>query len=130
MKIPSTFCTLVYRYVAFVLLSLLVVNCSSDDTAANTPEEEDTEGGEILQEVRLPLIAISTNGNQIVVSIPSKKLFNRAKASENRLVKWPVLGTYIWANNFVGNTHQQELDYMTDWIDNRLQWMDREIENL
>lgn len=130
MKTSSTFSSLVYRHFVLVFLVLLVVNCSSDDTAANTPEEEETEGGEILPEDRLPLIAISTNGNQIVESIPSKKLFNRAKASENRVVRVPVLGTYIWPNNFVGNTHQQELDYMTNWIDDCLQWMNQEIENL
>ena len=57
-------------------------------------------------------------------------VLNTSDASKNNFIRWPVLGTYIWPNNFVGNTYQQELDYMTNWIDDRLQWMDREIENL
>jgi len=57
-------------------------------------------------------------------------LLTTSVAANNNFIRWPVLGIYIWPNNFVGNTYQQELGYMTDWIEDRLQWMDTEIEGL
>ncbi len=38
--------------------------------------------------------------------------------------RWPILGTYVWPNNFIGNTFQEEIDYMKTWLTNRLTWMD------
>ncbi|MFD0796749.1 CotH kinase family protein [Maribacter chungangensis] len=57
-------------------------------------------------------------------------VLNTSGAAENNFRKWPVLGTYIWPNNFVGNTYAEELDYLTNWIEDRLLWMDAEIEGL
>lgn len=37
---------------------------------------------------------------------------------------WPILGTYVWPNNFVGSTYQQEVDYLKTWLTQRLNWMD------
>ena len=40
--------------------------------------------------------------------------------------KWPVLGTYVWPNFFIGEegTYQEEIDYLKAWTANRLSWMD------
>ena len=38
--------------------------------------------------------------------------------------RWPILGTYIWPNQFVGDTYQSEIDFMKQWIVDRLEWMD------
>jgi hypothetical protein len=38
--------------------------------------------------------------------------------------RWPILGTYVWPNNFIGNTYQEEIDYMKNWLTARLSWMD------
>ncbi len=38
--------------------------------------------------------------------------------------RWPILGTYVWPNNFIGNTYQEEINYLKTWITNRLAWMD------
>jgi hypothetical protein len=38
--------------------------------------------------------------------------------------RWPILGTYVWPNNFIGNTYQEEIDYLKTWVTNRLTWMD------
>ena len=42
--------------------------------------------------------------------------------------KWPVIGRYVWPNGYVGATYQQEVDYLKDWIAQRLNWMDTAIE--
>lgn len=38
--------------------------------------------------------------------------------------KWPVLGNYVWPNNFVGNTYAEEVTYLKTWITDRANWMD------
>lgn len=45
-------------------------------------------------------------------------------------VAWPVLGTYVWPNNFVGNTYNAEVNYLKDWISDRLEWMDGAVIDL
>jgi len=42
--------------------------------------------------------------------------------------KWPILGQYVWPNYFIGSTYQQEIDYLKTWINNRLSWMDANVE--
>lgn len=44
--------------------------------------------------------------------------------------RWPVLGAWLWPNNFVGNTYQEEVDYLKDWFLERLQWMDTNVTGL
>ncbi|MDG1333919.1 MAG: CotH kinase family protein [Crocinitomicaceae bacterium] len=38
--------------------------------------------------------------------------------------KWQVLGTYLWPNNFVGNTYAEEIAYLKTWVTDRANWMD------
>lgn len=38
--------------------------------------------------------------------------------------KWTVLGTYLWPNNFVGNTYAEEIGYLKTWVTDRANWMD------
>ncbi len=42
--------------------------------------------------------------------------------------KWPVIGVYVWPNGYVGPTYQKEVEYLKDWIGQRLSWMDAAIE--
>jgi hypothetical protein len=38
--------------------------------------------------------------------------------------KWPILGTYVWPNNYIGQTYQDEVNYLKTWITDRAAWMD------
>ncbi|MBR9920656.1 MAG: T9SS type A sorting domain-containing protein [Bacteroidetes bacterium] len=38
--------------------------------------------------------------------------------------RWPVLGTYVWPNAYVGDTYEEEVSFLKDWLVERLQWMD------
>lgn len=38
--------------------------------------------------------------------------------------KWPILGKYVWPNFYVGHTYQEEVNYMKQWVIQRLEWMD------
>ena len=47
-----------------------------------------------------------------------------ADAADRNFNKWPTLGTYVWPNNFIGNTYQEEIDYLKTWLVARLNWLD------
>ena len=38
--------------------------------------------------------------------------------------RWPILGSYIWPNNFVGQDYDEELFFFKQWLIERLEWMD------
>ena len=38
--------------------------------------------------------------------------------------KWPVLGSYVWPNIFIGNSYEEEIAQLKDWLARRLDWMD------
>lgn len=48
---------------------------------------------------------------------------------EKNFRKWPVLGQYVWPNSFIGNTHDEEIIFLKNWLRDRLNWMDRNIED-
>jgi hypothetical protein len=38
--------------------------------------------------------------------------------------RWPILGTYVWPNQFVGSSYQDEINFLKQWTLDRLAWMD------
>jgi hypothetical protein len=52
------------------------------------------------------------------------------EAQTRNFQKWPILGTYVWPNAFIGDTYQEEIDYMKDWLLDRVEWMDSAIYQL
>ncbi|MFT4525334.1 MAG: hypothetical protein ACI85F_001487 [Bacteroidia bacterium] len=46
------------------------------------------------------------------------------EAADRNYQRWPILGTYVWPNAFVGATYAEEVQYMKDYISDRLAWMD------
>lgn len=40
--------------------------------------------------------------------------------------QWPVLGEYVWPNYFIAESHEEEIDFMHNWISERLIWMDQQ----
>ncbi len=38
--------------------------------------------------------------------------------------RWPILGVYVWPNQFVGETYAQEIAFIKQWTLDRLTWMD------
>jgi hypothetical protein len=50
-----------------------------------------------------------------------------ADANVRDHVRWPRLGEYVWPNWFIGDTYEQEIDFMREWLDERLAWLDVNI---
>lgn len=71
------------------------------------------------QELRMDIL----NEDSLMAYIDQQAVLLNDAAQRN-FTQWPTLGTYVWPNNFIGNTYQEEIDYVKGWISNRLAWMD------
>lgn len=47
-----------------------------------------------------------------------------SEARERHFEKWPILGTYTWPNYYIGDTYDDEILWLKNWIINRLGWLD------
>lgn len=47
-----------------------------------------------------------------------------SESQQRNFMQWPILGTYVWPNNYVGATYADEVNYLKFWLSNRLQWLD------
>ncbi len=54
--------------------------------------------------------------------IDSTKVVMGASIPRN-FKRWPVLGTYVWPNSYVGSTYSDEEWFLRNWIDDRLEWL-------
>lgn len=43
---------------------------------------------------------------------------------EHNFERWPVLGVYVWPNNFIGDTYEEEITFLKNWISDRIEWLD------
>ncbi len=48
-------------------------------------------------------------------------------SQERNFSRWDILGNFVWPNSFVGNTHEEEIDHLKDWLNQRLVWMDQNM---
>jgi hypothetical protein len=48
-------------------------------------------------------------------------------AQQRNFVRWPILGQEINPNYFVGDTYQEEIDWMKRWTSNRLAWIEKQF---
>ena len=53
----------------------------------------------------------------ILLEEPAQRNFN----------KFDILNTYVWPNNFIGGSYQSEINYLKNWITDRLLWMDNNL---
>ncbi|MCZ7556666.1 MAG: CotH kinase family protein [Bacteroidia bacterium] len=52
------------------------------------------------------------------------------EAQVRHFLRWDLLGTYIWPNAYVGESYLDEVDYLKNWIRDRLHWMDRNLPSI
>ena len=69
--------------------------------------------------------------NSIIAKIDNyNNILEKAGAIDANFKTWDVLGAYVWPNYYVGATYNEEIDYLNDWVRNRLTWMDDAIDSL
>jgi len=51
-----------------------------------------------------------------------------ADAQQRNFNTFPVLDQYVWANNYVGGSYENEINYLKNWISDRMAWMDDNLD--
>lgn len=52
------------------------------------------------------------------------------EAQQRHFQRWKILGTYVWPNpQPIANSYAQEITYLKDWLNIRLNWLDMNIPN-
>jgi hypothetical protein len=51
-------------------------------------------------------------------------------ATARHYAQWPILGSYVWPNYYVGATYQEEIDTIKSWINQRLAWLDANMPGI
>jgi len=46
------------------------------------------------------------------------------EATTRNFQRWPVLGQYVWPNFYVGNSYQDEVNWLKNWVTQRMNWLD------
>jgi hypothetical protein len=58
-----------------------------------------------------------------------RELLDSSNNAGYNFTRWPILGEWVWPNFFVGQTYNEEVDYLKDWLLNRTAWLDQQIGN-
>ncbi|HAQ20877.1 MAG TPA: hypothetical protein DCR40_16840 [Prolixibacteraceae bacterium] len=45
-------------------------------------------------------------------------------AATRNFAKWPIQGKYVWPNPYVGNSYTEDVNYMKNWMLQRISWID------
>ncbi|MEK9913486.1 MAG: CotH kinase family protein, partial [Flavobacteriaceae bacterium] len=56
-----------------------------------------------------------------------RELLDSSNNAGYNFTRWPILGEWVWPNFFVGQTYNEEVDYLKDWVLNRMAWLDEQI---
>jgi len=48
-------------------------------------------------------------------------------AVDRNFDQWPIHGSYVWPNVFVGNSYNEDVNFMKNWILDRAAWMDANV---
>ena len=70
------------------------------------------------------LRANQLNTDKIITYIDSVASVLNAESQQRNFQRWPVLNKYIWPNYFVGPTYASEVNWLKNWVTDRLRWMD------
>jgi hypothetical protein len=52
-----------------------------------------------------------------------------ADAQQWNFEAFPVLNQYVWANNYVGGSYENEIAYLKGWISDRIAWIDIKLNS-
>ncbi len=60
----------------------------------------------------------------ILSYIDSVSTVLNVESQQRNFQRWPVLGQYVWPNYYIGQTFQDEVNWLKDWITQRMAWLD------
>ena len=50
-----------------------------------------------------------------------------SEAQVRNFQRWPIIGRTVWPNHFVGDSYQEEIDFMKNFIETRFAWIDAQF---
>ncbi len=53
-----------------------------------------------------------------------------AQGIDRNFAIWDILDTYVWPNNYIGGSYENEYTYLKTWLADRGDWLDNAINNL
>jgi hypothetical protein len=65
--------------------------------------------------------------NEVIFGYIDSLVLSLETPIKDNFKRWPVLGQYVWPNSFIGNTHEEEIGFLKNWLSDRLRWMDFNI---
>jgi hypothetical protein len=68
--------------------------------------------------------------DRILTYIDSVANVLNAESQQRNFQRWPVIGTYVWPNYFVGPTFASEVSWLKNWVSTRLNWLDANMPKL
>ena len=72
----------------------------------------------------------STLSDEVVMEMVEKFDRELEITQENNFDKWSLLGQKeVWPNYYIGDTHQDEVNYLQRWISERAKWLDKQWKN-
>jgi hypothetical protein len=58
--------------------------------------------------------------------IDSVAMVLNQESQQRNFQRWPVLNTWIWPNLYVGATFQDEVNFLKEWVSQRMDWLDNQ----
>jgi hypothetical protein len=49
------------------------------------------------------------------------------ESQERNFDRWPTLGEYVWPNWYIGTIFEDEVQWMRNWLEQRITWMDSQM---
>ncbi len=82
-----------------------------------------------IEEVKIRLDHFVANKDYIIGKIEENAFYLNDAQMEN-YTKWRTLGKYVWPNYVYFDTYEEEVEYLKDWIDKRMNWLNEAINQL
>lgn len=62
--------------------------------------------------------------NDSILETISRMVDEIGPAADRNFKKYPILGTYVWPNPYIGYTYESEIFHLKNWVLDRLKWLD------
>ena len=62
--------------------------------------------------------------DQRILNVVDSLIFSLGNSIERNFTRWPVIGEWIWPNYYVGPSYESEVDWMKNWIIDRVNHLD------
>ena len=49
------------------------------------------------------------------------------EAQRRNFQRWPILGQQVTCNHYVGDTYEEEVAWLKNWIQRRIAWIDKQV---